>query len=1315
MAADSTVRVVFLGSSGGAVRATQAVTGSLGGLARTASLVSKALAVGVVGGLAAAVKAAVSFDKELRNINTISKLSETQLKSLGKQLLSLARESGKAPTDLAKGMYQIVSSGFAANDAIKVLTVSSKAATAGLTDTTTATKAVVSVLNAYHLNANEAGKVSDILFKTVERGVLSFEELASQIGDVLPIAAQLGVPLEDIGGAMATITLHGVNAAEASTQLKSVLVGILKPSDDLKRTIHDMGFETGEMALKTLGLEGFMRKLTTAAHGSGAAFADWFPNVRAMSGALNIAGKNVETLHQNIDAMRSSQGAAGDAFAEQGKSISVMWGRAKAALIAAAIPVGQLLFPALEGAAEKVGAFAMSIQSHMPQIRAAFGEISGLIGGVGSAFGDIASTTGGQSAIVGILTSLAAAKGITGTKGIIQGIGGAMRALGPAGTVAAVGVGVLTAAWFAASRQGGLFEGQLRDIDDAINKRNAATRAHAQVLRALGQAQVNVETSTLQLEGAERLYSRSVQESGKRSLEARQALAAVHQAKQQVRQSTADLTAAEQLEKQTRAAVATTTKDVSGGMRKLQTDAENLRSKYQGLVAEQDRLSAAGSRGADSQRRFSLELLKQGVIDAYAERIAHAARSTGVGAAKSLAYAAAVRTLANDVDGLPDFKTVTIYVNTHHTENIKQIVSRAIARSPVRGTIPGAGGRLRPPGRALGGFIPGPVGAAVPIIAHAGEVVLNKAQQHALGGPRLLASMFGFTGDEGPGFASGGFVKKVPPKPSRAHGRKRDYKALTDIARAALRGVSAIDAREASMDTNFQQTVRQFNISQENYFRPENVPLVYGSSAAAILAEVPGQIPTTVTYRGPTSGFETRDPSIQPGDPVLNEFGEPQFTEVQVLDLPQIQQRLREIATLIRMRQNMVGALDDEKEALEAALAAIDKAIEELRAEIKREIAAAQEEAKRIRELKAEIAGKRRQIAGEQRKKRPNRKTISRLNAEISGMERDVGSHEKARDSHTGKATKLKAVVDGLIGDKARARPNLGAIPTDKRNVELDIAELQTERSDIRSLKSEVPTTEQIPAAPAAAGGDGGAEDGGGGDGGGGGDAGAGSPTGESELVKALREMIGKLRLALGIQEVQLGVLGNFAVGGFVSGVRGSPSLNLLHGGEVVLNPAQQGVLGGPERIARIFGFQRFARGGFVDGPLMSDPGGGGPPPPPPTGGGPPSGNQGLPPPTQTIDIPGSLVGSFGGGGAPRLNVQSVVRTDSTTRRGGDSVVVNVPPPQGARISVTNQARDEALKQFLDKAIDTRIEQVHLPAFGRTLAKSADTARREGR
>lgn len=375
--ATETVRVIFLGNAASALRSTRQMEASFRTLGLAAKLAATAIGVAVVGGLVAATHAALDFDAAMRNVNTIARLSEDQFKSLEAQVLSLAKTTGQAPVTLAQGLYDIVSSGFDASEGLKVLEASAKAATAGLTDTATATKAVVAVLNAYHLSADQASTVSDVLFQIVNKGVLTFEELSQQIGDVLPAASALKVPLTDIGGALATVTLHGVNAAEAATQVKQLLVSMLKPSTGLADAFQKLGYESGQVALKQLGLTGVVKALSKAADGNNALIADWFPNVRALAGFLGLSGKNLKTFTEQVKAMNPQAAAAGatsKAFAEQGKSISVQWARAKASLIAAAIPIGELFFPALIKAAEGVAALANAIQRNMPLIRRIFAE-----------------------------------------------------------------------------------------------------------------------------------------------------------------------------------------------------------------------------------------------------------------------------------------------------------------------------------------------------------------------------------------------------------------------------------------------------------------------------------------------------------------------------------------------------------------------------------------------------------------------------------------------------------------------------------------------------------------------------------------------------------------------------------------------------------------------------------------------------------------------------------------------------------------------------------------------------------------------------
>lgn len=218
-----------------------------------------AIGIGLLG--AASVKMAVDFDKSMRNVNSIAQLPEKKLQALEKRVQSLAGKTAQSPKVLAEGLYDLVSSGFDADESMTVLKASANAATAGLTDTATSTKAVAAVLNAYREPAKKAGDVSDLLFQTVNKGVVSFDELSSTIGDVLPFASSLGVKLNEVGAATATMTKAGISPAETMTRLKAVMSALIKPSEDLTGTLKDMGYESGESLIQSKGLQGALEAL----------------------------------------------------------------------------------------------------------------------------------------------------------------------------------------------------------------------------------------------------------------------------------------------------------------------------------------------------------------------------------------------------------------------------------------------------------------------------------------------------------------------------------------------------------------------------------------------------------------------------------------------------------------------------------------------------------------------------------------------------------------------------------------------------------------------------------------------------------------------------------------------------------------------------------------------------------------------------------------------------------------------------------------------------------------------------------------------
>jgi TP901 family phage tail tape measure protein len=349
------LEIVITGDSRGASRAFRGVeqqagtlTGRLKGVGGAAARAFGAF--GAAYTAQAAIRAVatqtIEFDKSMRNVNSIAQLNEKQFGKLSKEVLKLAGPTAQAPQTLAEGLYDLVSSGFDSAESLTILESSARAATAGLTTTEVSTKAVAAVLNSYQLPAKSAAKVSDQLFRTVDRGVISFEDLASGVGDVLPFAASLNVGLDQVGASTATMTKAGISSSETMTRLKAIFSTMLKPGEDLANQIKSLGFESGETMVNQLGLQKTLEKLSGSVGGNKSAIAQLFPNVRALGGVLALTGKNAAGANADLLGMKDASGATAKALSQQSKSISYQWQKLKAQASVMAIEFGQKLVPA---------------------------------------------------------------------------------------------------------------------------------------------------------------------------------------------------------------------------------------------------------------------------------------------------------------------------------------------------------------------------------------------------------------------------------------------------------------------------------------------------------------------------------------------------------------------------------------------------------------------------------------------------------------------------------------------------------------------------------------------------------------------------------------------------------------------------------------------------------------------------------------------------------------------------------------------------------------------------------------------------------
>lgn len=312
------------------------------------------LTLPVVGAGVAATKMAADFDVAMRNVQSIAKVSDKEISEIGKSVLALSQKLPQSAQELAKGLYDIYSSGFKGAEALDVLKQSAMAASAGLSSTAVSARAITGVLNAYGRQAYSAAEVSDILFRTVDLGVITFEELAQSIGQVLPTASALKVPLETVGAALATLTRRGLDADMAVVSLNRILLSILDPSKEAKKLAAALGLEWNRQALESKGLIGVLEDMLDKTGGSAEAVATLTGEVRALRAALSLTQDGGALFNEMLTEQEQAAGATRRALDEQSKSLALQATIMKNMVIAKALDLAERVFPVLIAMVKRV-------------------------------------------------------------------------------------------------------------------------------------------------------------------------------------------------------------------------------------------------------------------------------------------------------------------------------------------------------------------------------------------------------------------------------------------------------------------------------------------------------------------------------------------------------------------------------------------------------------------------------------------------------------------------------------------------------------------------------------------------------------------------------------------------------------------------------------------------------------------------------------------------------------------------------------------------------------------------------------------------
>lgn len=275
-----------------------------------------ALPLAAAGGTA--IKMAADFDKSMTKIKTLVGVAASDVDGMTGSIKQMATEAGVSSGEAAEAMFFITSAGLRGADAMAVLEQATKASAIGLGDTATIADLATSALNAYGMENLSATDATDILTASVREGKLEASELSSVMGQVLPIASNMGVKLEEVGAAFAAMSRTGTPAAQAATQLNSILMAIMKPTTQSAEAMEKLRLSSEGLRkqIQDDGLLSVFHTLKNASEENSQAFEQVFGNIRALKGIMDLTGASADATTEIFQRMTNTTGMTAQAFDE---------------------------------------------------------------------------------------------------------------------------------------------------------------------------------------------------------------------------------------------------------------------------------------------------------------------------------------------------------------------------------------------------------------------------------------------------------------------------------------------------------------------------------------------------------------------------------------------------------------------------------------------------------------------------------------------------------------------------------------------------------------------------------------------------------------------------------------------------------------------------------------------------------------------------------------------------------------------------------------------------------------------------------------
>jgi TP901 family phage tail tape measure protein len=332
---------------------------------------------GVVGG---SLALSTHFQQMTQTIANNTTMSQGDLTQMRQSMLRLGFDSNASLDQLGEGYRHALNLGFNFHDAQRIVEAGMRSGISTGSNLGDTINTLAGVMHAYNIPASQTNDVMDRLHLAAAQGNTTLEEFTTGGSRAMAMAANLGVPLNQVLSTLSALTRHE-SLRDANTQMVGFMSKLANPTAGAKKALAQLSLSSGidllgdftPAGIKAKGLTGVLADLKAATHGNVGQMFQLVPALRGGMAAMLLtgnAGGDYASILRSISGVTAQNSVTTKAYAATQHTAAFALGELRNRVEILGIKLGTALMPYVAQAATWIGsrlpaAFAV-LQKHLP-------------------------------------------------------------------------------------------------------------------------------------------------------------------------------------------------------------------------------------------------------------------------------------------------------------------------------------------------------------------------------------------------------------------------------------------------------------------------------------------------------------------------------------------------------------------------------------------------------------------------------------------------------------------------------------------------------------------------------------------------------------------------------------------------------------------------------------------------------------------------------------------------------------------------------------------------------------------------------------